>query len=488
MLPRPMSALGAEGPRGRSLAAPAWPIALWLVQVGAAAILMTPSVLALLGRRIAATGTWAVGTVGLLWALGALALVARATGRGWIRARRLQLLALFVSSLLSFPLLGELAVRLVEKRDIDGNVRVRAQLLHPYRLPKRDVEEKLARYFSEGSSRASLVADPELGWAPRPGSNRPPYAYERSGIRATDAQADYAEKPAGPALRVAVFGDSFTNGIGAEFGDTWATQVERQAPAGRLEVLNFGVAAYGIDQALLRYRKLGRRFAPDVVVLGLQLENMSRNVNVMRPFYHKVTELPFTKPRFVIRNGGLDLLNVPTLPPERVAETIGAFDAWPLRPYEHYYDPEDYRKKLWHSSHLLTLIVEAAAGVMENLEQKEISPTVLELGLKIIDTFSKEATAAGSRFIAFHLATRYELEALVAGKPSPHARELEAVGARMPVVESTEALLRAAKEGGIPALYNDSQHFAPPGNRAVASALLPELLAMPAPRREATAP
>jgi hypothetical protein len=218
-----------------------------------------------------------------------------------------------------------------------------------------------------------------------------------------------------------------------------------------------------------------------VVVLGLQLENMYRNLNVMRPFYLGVSDLPFTKPRFVLEGGALRLLNVPALPPERVAETIAAFDAWTLRPHEYFYDPEDYRKRFWHASRLSSFVVDATSGVMKNLEKKETPPEVLALGLAILEAFAREAGAA-SRFVVFHIATRTELEQLLAGKRAPHADALEAVRARMPVVDGTRALLRAA-EGGVPPLFNDTQHYAPPANRAVASALLPELLAVPVPPR-----
>ena len=34
----------------------------------------------------------------------------------------------------------------------------------------------------------------------------------------------------------------------------------------RAEVLNFGVGAYGMDQAYLRWREQGKNFAPDIVI------------------------------------------------------------------------------------------------------------------------------------------------------------------------------------------------------------------------------
>ena len=85
-----------------------------------------------------------------------------------------------------------------------------------------------------------------------------------------------------------------------------------------------------MDQAFLRWRTLGVAYAPAVVVFGLQIENVKRNVNLLRPLYNRFTDLPFAKPRFVAREGQLELINVPALPPDRLAGTVANMASWPL--------------------------------------------------------------------------------------------------------------------------------------------------------------
>ena len=49
-------------------------------------------------------------------------------------------------------------------------------------------------------------------------------------------------------------------------------------------VFNAGVPGYGTDQAYLRYRERKESLAPDIVILGLMIGDMKRNVNVFRTF------------------------------------------------------------------------------------------------------------------------------------------------------------------------------------------------------------
>jgi hypothetical protein len=68
-----------------------------------------------------------------------------------------------------------------------------------------------------------------------------------------------------------------------------------------LEVMNFGVGGYGTDQAWLRYQQKGKRFKPDIVLIGFMVENINRNVNAFVPFYRRLSS-PVTKPRFSLND------------------------------------------------------------------------------------------------------------------------------------------------------------------------------------------
>ena len=103
-----------------------------------------------------------------------------------------------------------------------------------------------------------------------------------------------------------------------------------------LEVMNFGVSGYGIDQAFLRYQEEGVKYRPHITLIGFLPEDAFRSVNVFRPFYYPETGLPLTKPRFVIQNGKLVLIENPMkdlrryrdllAQPERILPRLGTHD------------------------------------------------------------------------------------------------------------------------------------------------------------------
>ena len=72
-----------------------------------------------------------------------------------------------------------------------------------------------------------------------------------------------------------VLGDSFTFGLGVDDDSTYCAQLEELVPD--LEVLNMGVNGYGTDQQLLHWNMNGRRFSPDLVLIGIYVPDFHRN-------------------------------------------------------------------------------------------------------------------------------------------------------------------------------------------------------------------
>ena len=56
------------------------------------------------------------------------------------------------------------------------------------------------------------------------------------------------------------------------------------------------------------------------------------------------------------------LINVPVLPPGRVAEVLGDLENWALLPHEHFYDPADYRRVWWRHSKMLATLSDLKSG------------------------------------------------------------------------------------------------------------------------------
>src|SRR5262249_33727466 len=140
--------------------------------------------------------------------------------------------------------------------------------------------------------------------------------------------------------------------------ETWGRQLEDQlARRGvRAEVLNFGVGGYGIDQAFLRWRALGSRWQPHLVILGFVAEDVYRNVNLLRSFYYPATDLPFPKPRFVLDGAALHVVNDPALPPDALVDAVATFADSPLAPYEFFFRRADYAPTWWRRSRLAALV------------------------------------------------------------------------------------------------------------------------------------
>lgn len=151
-----------------------------------------------------------------------------------------------------------------------------------------------------------LRHDPGLGWSLRPGGGRGDYRANSQGFRA-DREHPF-RVPQGR-LRIGAFGDSFTHGDEVAFADTWGEQLAALSPG--LEVLNFGVPAYGPGQALLRYEAEAERFELPIVTLGVMTTNIERVVNRFRPFLVRQDGMPMGKPRFVHEGGQLRLLENP---------------------------------------------------------------------------------------------------------------------------------------------------------------------------------
>ncbi len=79
-----------------------------------------------------------------------------------------------------------------------------------------------------------------------------------------------------------------------------------------LEVLNFGVSSFGVDQMYLRYLNEAKKFNPDVVVLNILLDDIVRNTLHCNGYY---------KPYFEIENNSLVLKGTPVISKEEFLKT-----------------------------------------------------------------------------------------------------------------------------------------------------------------------
>jgi hypothetical protein len=115
----------------------------------------------------------------------------------------------------------------------------------------------------------------------------------------------------GGAPRIVALGDSFTFGQCVDDDETFAARLEQRIAPG--EVLNLAVHGYGHDQMLLRLRRQGLDYRPDVVLLGFYNADVDRNQLGFRDY---------AKPRFRLDDGALRLEGVPVPSPEALAQAF----------------------------------------------------------------------------------------------------------------------------------------------------------------------
>ena len=322
----------------------------------------------------------------------------------------------------------EVVVRLGGEIDADGQFTFMGYVLEPYAPPVEGQRHSLKRYL-ENQDQSFYIYDEMLGWTHPPNAVRQSgeFTINSAGLR---SRREYSQRPPSDTLRIALFGDSFTAGDEVSDDETWGHQLEiKLNQAGiRTEVLNFGVSAYGMDQAFLRWRKAGRGYAPDMVIFGFQPENLNRNVNIFSMLYFTHT-LPFSKPRFVLtaRGGGLELVNSPPIPPEQIIDALESFGSHPLAKYEHYYQSRDVVSRWWSFSRLASYLYEALKQPEDDAHTYGFwifsdgpASERAVLGQAIVDAFANDVKARKAEFFVLYLPNRDVLRRALDGKPQGH--------------------------------------------------------------------
>lgn len=305
-------------------------------------------------------------------------------------------------------LLLEFVIRMAGSTDPYGRFTLLHYTLEPLDLQIDQLRGEVEGYLANKEI-AAVIYDDALGWSYRPNSVRQAgtFTINGAGIR---SRRNFSMSPPTDTLRIALFGDSFTAGDDVSDDEVWGYLLERKlTDAGiRAEVLNFGVGAYGMDQAYLRWREQGKNYEPDIVIFGLQPENLKRNVNVFRQLLHP-SGPAFSKPRFAIIDDELQLLNSPTIPPEQLIDVFEQFSNHPLAPYEFHYQSRSRAARWWSASRLLSIAFQALQQADEEPEIYTPGSEGGELGKAIIDAFADDVRDQGSEFVVLHLPLQYHL-------------------------------------------------------------------------------
>jgi lysophospholipase L1-like esterase len=241
--------------------------------------------------------------------------------------------------------------------------------------------------------------DSELGWAGRPGAGGPLGGWEfesevvlnARGFR--DAEVPATKPPA--THRVVVLGDSITWGLGVDRGERYPDLLAARLASHGLavEVVNLGVNGYGTDQEYLLFRREGRRYCADLVVLGAYENDARENAAAVQGRYPK----PYFRRA---PGGGLVLENVPV-------PRIEGWDARAPAP------PAGLRA--WLRRHLRLY---AAGAFLREEARRRLVPTApparpadppeaVELTAALIRGLADEVARAGARFAVVVLPDLY---------------------------------------------------------------------------------
>ncbi len=332
-----------------------------------------------------------------------------------------QKLILLSTTLLVIFTFAKIALTILVDKDLDGNLSLNHVHLKPYQLPIKETEKKieellnhkvpdslLQNYDKNGFKReyfnVRLLPDSLLGWSPSPiyKSKDGLYTYNKDGIRSDDILTEYSEKKK---LRIAIFGDSYAHGDEVRFENTIGNYLQNLLNEEKIEteILNFAVSGYGMDQAFLRWESIKEKFQPDIVILGVQFENIKRHINLLRPFYYYTTEIPYSKPRFVISDNKLQLIKNPITDVTEIVDIIENFDNWEFSNFEGFYNKENYEPNPFYLSNSISFISSAISQIFTEMEYYNSESEGYQATYKIIEQFSASVKNENGIFIPLHL-------------------------------------------------------------------------------------
>jgi hypothetical protein len=213
------------------------------------------------------------------------------------------------------------------------------------------------------------------------------------------------------------------------------------------------------------------------VVFGFCAANCYDNGNLVRMLQNAETGIPFTKPRFLLEDGKLSIINSPTPPPEALPALFAQLATWPLIAHDRFYHPEDYRMKPWHHSRLLGLI-EAKREILRarTVETEFYRPDgeASLLAERIVDEFAAGVKAAGSRFYIVHLPSTPDIERFQETGQFAYAGLYDAIRRKHRVVATEQAMLAEAHGRPLRELFRFG-HYTEPLDVAISRLLTAEL-------------
>jgi len=345
----------------------------------------------------------------------------------------------------------------------------------------REQSDRIRRLIAPDASRM-LSVDSVLGWRYSAGHHDAANTISSQGLRGA---RQYSAHPRPGVARVAAFGDSFVYGSEVADSAAWSAIMERLFP--QLEVLNYGVGGYGVDQAYLRFRAEGRALAPQLVIIGFTTDDLRRVVNVYRRFISN-RELPLVKPRFTLDTlGRLVLLPEPLTHASDYARYLRApRDIIELGTNDYWYQPAIYRDPLYDHSATVRLLTHLWLGIHRRyfagdrlIRHGEFAPTsaAFQIQIALFEHFAAAVRSIGARPVVVIFPDRESVAEAREGRRTVLAPVIQAVAARgLEYIDLTRAFLDREAPGDVTGWFMSGGHYSLSGNRVVAEWLGREMV------------
>lgn len=356
---------------------------------------------------------------------------------------------------------AEIALRLVTGHTADARTFGDRTLLP--RSWEKAANHNLQIFAKASGDLTYLVYDDTLGWTVGPSRRNTTGMYLSSaeGLRAASQGAVLA----GPKSRrrIALVGDSFVFAERVRFEDSWGHVLESSS-AGRLQVLNFGVGGYGLDQAYLRFSKDALAWKPDVVILAFPLTDLLRSLTVYTFIEWPHWDMPFSKPRLIRENGTLRALNVPTLaPPAIFAKTsIGQL---PFLDFDIGYRHHEWQWSIADTALTKRWLFSFFPRWVER-NPRVSDEELIDVNRAILLEFTRLAKEHRVLPIIVYLPGKPEVLRLKRGETTDGQRIMRRIG--VPFLDATPCVMELEPETAY--IVNDP-HYSPRGNAAVAKCI-----------------
>jgi hypothetical protein len=249
--------------------------------------------------------------------------------------------------------------------------------------------------------------------------------------------------------------------------------------------MNFGVPAYGVDQAWIRYQREASTWKPCTVLIGYMVENINRVVNRFRPFYKPPEGFVLSKPRFLLDGDGVALLENPVDDPRQLLDprwaeaTLGPNDRWYFpgvfvpNPLDGFESVRVIRTAAYRYQR------EGEVNFRADLARQTEAPyrsqdEAFQVAGRILLGFHHQVEQSGATPLIVVFGTRPDIESLAARRPKayqPMLDWLEREG--VAYVDVTDDLAQEARRSNVRSVI--ANHYRPLGNELVARRLANEL-------------